>query len=123
MPSLTTDEKRFWWFVDGDRLGIVQEDTDTSKIVSPLESIGAGLRVRYKSNYIPVYRETDDIESHSKLKEGVHRAIIDNVRHRMFEEAGNLEQSKYFLQKFEKLCREYSKEERPGGIIKQYFKI
>ena len=123
MPSLTTDEKRFWWFVDGDRLGIVQEDTDTSKIVSPLESIGAGLRVRYKSNYIPVYRETDDLESHSKLKEGVHRAIIDYVRHRLFEEAGNLEQSKYFLQKFEKLCREYSKEERPGGIIKQYFKI
>ena len=123
MPSLTTDEKRFWWFVDGDRLGIVQEDTDTSKIVSPLESIGAGLRVRYKSNYVPVYRETDDLESHSKLKEGVHRAIIDYVRHRLFEEAGNLEQSKYFLQKFEKLCREYSKEERPGGIIKQYFKI
>ena len=123
MPSLTTDEKRFWWFVDGDRLGIVQEDTDTSKIVSPLESIGAGLRIRYKSNYVPVYRETDDLESHSKLKEGVHKALIDYVRHRLFEEAGDLEQSKYFLQKFEKLCREYSKEERPGGIVRQYFKI
>ena len=123
MPSLTTDEKRFWWFVDGDRLGIVQEDTDTSKIVSPLESIGAGLRIRYKSNYDPVYRETDDLESHSKLKEGVHKALIDYVRHRLFEEAGDLEQSKYFLQKFEKLCREYSKEERPGGIVRQYFKI
>ena len=123
MPSLTTDEKRFWWFVDGDRLGIVQEDTDTSKIVSPLESIGAGLRVRYKSNYIPVYRETDDLASHSKLKEGVHKAVIDYIRHRLFEEAGNLEQSTYFLQKFEKLCKEYSKEERPGGIVRQYFKI
>ena len=123
MPSLTTDEKRFWWFVDGDRLGIVQEDTDTSKIVSPLESIGAGMRVRYKSNYIPVYKVTDDLGTHSKLKEGVHKAVVDYVRHRLFEEAGDLEQSGYFLQKFEKLCREYSKEERPGGIVKQYFKI
>ena len=123
MPSLTTDEKRFWWFVDGDRLGIVQEDTDTSKIVSPKESIGAGMRIRFKSNYIPVYRVNDDLDSHSKLKEGVHKALIDYVRHRLFEEAGDLEQSKYFLQKFEKLCREYSKEERPGGIVRQYFKI
>ena len=123
MPSLTTDEKWFWWFVDGDRLGIVQEDTSTSKIVSPLESIGAGMRIRFKSNYVPVYRETDDLETHSKLKGGVHKALIDYVRHRMFEEAGDLEQSKYFLQKYEKLCREYSKEERPGGIVKQYFKI
>ena len=123
MPNLTTDEKRFWWFVDGDRLGIVQEDTDSGKIVSPLEDIGAGLRVRFKSNYIPVVAETNDLESHSKLKEGLHKAILCYVRHRLFEEAGNLEQSGYFLKKFEKLCREYSKEERPGGIVKQYFKI
>jgi len=123
MPSLTSDEKRFWWFVDGDRLGIVQEDTSTGKIVSPLESIGAGMRIRYKSNYVPVYKETDDLGSHSKLKEGVHKALIDYVRHRLFEEAGDLEQSGYFLQKYEKLCKEYSKEERPGGIVKQYFKI
>ena len=123
MPSLTTDEKRFWWFVDGDRLGIVQQDNSTDKIVSPLESIGAGLRVRFKSNYVPVYRENDDLESHSKVKKGLHKAIVDYVRHRLLEEAGNLEQSGYFLHKFEKLCKEYSKEERPGGIVRQYFKI
>ena len=122
MPTLTTDEKRFWWFVDGDRLGIVQEDTDNGKIVSPLEDIGAGLRVRFKSNYVPVVAETDDLESRSKLKKGLHNAVLCYVRHRLFEEAGNLEQSGFFLGKFEKLCKEYSPEERPGGIVRQYFK-
>lgn len=123
MPTLTTDEKRFWWFIDGDRLGIVQEDTDTSKIVSPLESIGAGMRVRYKSNYIPVSKPTDDLESYSKLKVGLHKAVLDYIKYRLLEESGNLQESTYFLKKFDKTCKEYSKEERPGGIIKQYFKI
>ena len=123
MPNLTTDEKRFWWFVDGDRLGIVQEDSSTGKIVSPLEDIGAGMRIRFKSNYVPVYNEIDDLETHSKVKKGLHKAIVVYVKHRLFEEAGDLKQSGYYLQKFEKLCKEYSKEERLGGIIRQYFKI
>ena len=122
--------KTLYWFIDEERLGIVEKNTDedsTGKVIteykSPTISLGMGLRIRYKANYRPVSKSTDDLDRHSNLHESLHPALVCYVKSRLYEDAGDLEKSQYFRQMYELAVRKMPDSRDPGGIIRQYFKF
>ena len=82
--------KRLLWFIDEERIGIVEKneaDDSTGKVIkefkSPTINIGMGLRIRYKSNYRPVDKSDQDLDGHSNLHESLHPALVCYVNSRM----------------------------------------
>ena len=122
--------KRLLWFIDEERLGVVQKnesEDSTGKVLkefkSPTISIGMGLRIRYKSNYRPVDKIGQDLDGHSNLHESLHPALVDYVKARMYEDVGDLKTAQYFRQLYEVKIRKFPDSRDPGGIIRQYFKF
>ena len=122
--------KRLLWFIDEERLGIVEKnesEDSTGKILkefkSPTISIGMGLRIRYKSNYRPVDKIDQDLDGHSNLHESLHPALVCYVKSRLYEDAGDMEKAQYFRQMYEVKIRKFPDSRDPGGIIRQYFKF
>ena len=122
--------KTLFWFIDEERVGIVEKETSedsTGKMLteykSPTISIGMGLRIRYKSNYRPVSKSNQDLDGHCGLHESLHPALVCYVKARLFEDAGDMEKSQYFRQMYELTIRKFPDSRDPGGIIKQYFKF
>ena len=88
--------KRLLWFIDEERLGIVEKNESedaTGKILkefkSPSITIGMGVRIRYKANYRPVDKINQDLDGHSNLHESLHPALVCYVKSRMYEDAGD----------------------------------
>ena len=122
--------KTLYWFMDEERLGVVEKDTDedsTGKQIteykSPSISLGMGLRIRYKANYRPVLKASDDLDGYSNLHESLHSALVCYVKSRLYEDAGDIEKSQYFRQMYELAIRKFPDSRDPGGIIRQYFKF
>ena len=122
--------KTLYWFIDEERLGVVEKNTDedaTGKLIteykSPTISLGMGLRIRYKSNYRPVTKINDDLDGYSNLHESLHPALVCYVKSRLYEDMGDMEKSQYFRQMYELAIRKFPDSRDPGGIIKQYFKF
>ena len=122
--------KKFLWFIDEERIGIVQKnesEDSTGKILkefkSPTISIGMGLRIRYKSNYRPVDKIDQDLDGHSNLHESLHPALVCYVKARLYEDVGDMEKAQYFRQMYEVKIRKFPDSRDPGGIIRQYFKF
>ena len=122
--------KTLYWFIDEERLGVVEKDTDedsTGKQIteykSPSISLGMGLRIRYKANYRPVSKASDNLDAHSNLHESLHPALVCYVKSRLYEDAGDIEKSQYFRQMYELAVRKMPDSRDPGGIIRPYFKF
>ena len=122
--------KKFLWFIDEERIGIVQKnesEDSTGKVLkefkSPTISIGMGLRIRYKSNYRPVDKSDQDLDGHSNLHESLHPALVCYVKSRLYEDAGDMEKAQYFRQMYEVKIRKFPDSRDPGGIVRQYFKF
>ena len=122
--------KTLFWFIDEERVGIVEKDTSedsTGKLLteykSPTITIGMGLRIRYKANYRPVLKIEDDLDKYSNLHESLHPALICYVKSRMYEDRGDMEKAQYFKQMYELNIRKFPDSRDPGGIIRQYFKF
>ena len=127
---LKATAKTLYWFIDEERLGVVEKETaedDTGKLIteykSPTINLGMGLRIRYKSNYRPVSKINDDLDKYSNLHESLHPALVCYVKSRLYEDAGDLEKSQYFRQMYELTIRKFPDSRDPGGIIRQYFKF
>ena len=122
--------KRFLWFIDEERLGIVQKnesEDSTGKVLSEFKSstisIGMGMRIRYKANYRPVDKIDQDLDGHSNLHESLHPALICYVKARLYEDLGDMEKAQYFRQMYEVKIRKFPDSRDSGGIIRQYFKF
>ena len=122
--------KRLLWFIDEERLGIVEKNESedaTGKILkefkSPSITIGMGVRIRYKANYRPVDKISQDLDGHSNLHESLHPALVCYVKSRMYEDAGDLKSAQHFRQMYELAVRKMPDSRDPGGIIRQYFKF
>ena len=122
--------KTLFWFIDEERVGIVEKETSedsTGKMLteykSPTISIGMGLRIRYKANYRPVDKSGQDLDTYSNLHESLHPALVCYVKSRMYEDAGDMEKSQYFRSMYEVAIRKFPDSRDPGGIIRQYFKF
>ena len=122
--------KKLLWFIDEERVGIVEKneaEDATGKIIKEFKSttisVGMGLRIRYKANYRPVSKITDDLDTYSNLHESLHPALVCYVKARMYEDLGDIEKSQYFRNMYEVAIRKFPDSRDPGGIIRQYFKF
>ena len=121
--------KKFLWFIDEERIGIVEKnesEDSTGKVLkefkSPSISIGMGLRLRYKANYRPISKNNDDLEVNSNLHESLHPALVCYVKARLYEDAGDLQKAQYYRQLYEVKIRKFPDSRDSGGIVRQYFK-
>ena len=122
--------KKLFWFIEEERLGVVEKDTtedstgkQITEIKSPSLSLGMGLRIRYKANYRPVEKIDNDLDGYSNLHESLHPALVCYVKSRMYEDVGDMEKAQYFRQMYEVKIRKFPDSRDPGGIIRQYFKF
>ena len=102
-PYNKSDLKNIAWYVDDNSLGIVKYNNTSGEWDSLQDSFDVGneyLQVYFHSRYPRVTSITQDIESDIGLPVGLHQAVIDYVKSRLFEDIGDLQKSQYFLQKY-----------------------
>ena len=105
----------FAWYNDDQRLAIITEDTTATSGERTQEKydtyqgddISNGIRITYKSKYLTIDAQTDDLFTDAKLDSGLHPAVVCYVKARMFEDAGDLQRAQYFRAMFDKMIKQY----------------
>ena len=115
----------FAWYNDDDRLAIVAQvvsndvsdstETSTDKYDTYTgDSVASGLRIHYHAKYGSVSQITDDLRTDSGLDTSLHSSIIDYVKSRLLEDAGDVQKAMYYKAKYEKTIKQYP--HRKSGI-------
>ena len=134
----------FAWYNDDDRLAIVCEDsggsycsisgynnktdceavsgtwvvagkTTTDKYDTYTgASVTNGIRIHFHAKYGQVSQITDDLRADSGVDTSLHPAIIDYVKSRLLEDAGDLQRAAYYKEKYERTIKQYP--HRKSGI-------
>ena len=134
----------FAWYNDDDRLAIVCEDsggsycsisgydnktdceaaggtwvvagkTATDKYDTYTDSsVTNGIRIHYHAKYGSVSQITDDLRTDSGLDTSLHSSIIDYVKSRLLEDAGDMQRAMYYKSKYEKTIKQYP--HRKSGV-------
>lgn len=105
----------FAWYNDDNRLAVVCRvlSSDTTTTVDDKfdtytgDDVGSGIRMHYHAKYTPVTSLTQDLTSNSGLDSGLHSALIDYVKSRLLEDAGDLQRASYFKAKYDKHIKQY----------------
>ena len=116
----------FAWYNDDARLAIVARvlSTDSTTTVDDIfdtyvdDSIDSGndiLRIHYHSKYIEVSSLTHNLTTNSGLDSGLHPALVDYVKSRLLEDAGDLQRASYFKGKYDKNIKQYP--HRKTGVM------
>ena len=125
MASINETVDKFFWFVNGNRIGIVEKSENsidgTDKYISPTKS-GQKLRLEYTSRPIPF---DTDISKSSEIPDQFHEALAFKViaeLYRLPGESLNLQLAQYYDQLYLAQVREgkkYSSRNKvSGGYIK-----
>ena len=115
----------FAWFNDDDRLAIVSRvltndvsdstETTLDKYDTYTDSsVTNGIRIHYHAKYGSVSQITDDLRTDSGLDTSLHSSIIDYVKSRLLEDAGDMQRAMYYKSKYEKTIKQYP--HRKSGI-------
>tara|TARA_R110000824_G_scaffold44541_1_gene129485 strand:+ start:92 stop:499 length:408 start_codon:yes stop_codon:yes gene_type:complete len=115
----------FAWYNDDDRLAIVSRvlgndvsdstETTLDKYDTYTDSsITNGLRIHYHAKYGKVSQITDDLRVDSGVDTSLHPAIIDYVKSRLLEDAGDLQRAAYYKAKYERTIKQYP--HRKSGV-------
>ena len=100
----------FAWYNDDDRLAIVERQTSTTeaKGVTSGEydtytdsTVTDGIKITIHSKYETATNLTDDLQTTCGLNDTMHASVLDYVKARALEDMGRLEQSVYFMRKYE----------------------
>ena len=105
----------FAWYNDDERLAILCQDTSSSSTEKTQEKydtyqgadVSAGIRITYKSKYLTIDAQTDDLFTDAKLDSGLHPAVVCYIKGRMFEDAGDLQRAQYFSAMYDKMVKQY----------------
>ena len=73
-----------------------------------------GLRLTYHSKYEPVSAVTDDLKTSSGLNSGMHHALVNYVKCRLFQDMGDIQQAEYYRKLFEEIFKKYPS--RKSGV-------
>ena len=115
----------FAWYNDDDRLAIVckvlsndvsdstETTTDTYDTYTG-SNVSSGLRIHTHSKYWKVSQITDDLKTDSGVDTSLHSVIIDYVKSRLLEDAGDLQRAQYYRAKYERFIKQYP--HRKSGI-------
>tara|TARA_R100000781_G_scaffold61311_1_gene39156 strand:- start:19 stop:417 length:399 start_codon:yes stop_codon:yes gene_type:complete len=100
----------FSWYNDDDRLAILSEDATTTSGERTKEkydtyqgsTVSNGIRLTYHSKYETATSQTEDLKSDLGVDTGLHKYVLDYIKCRMYESAGNLQQAQYHMQMYTK---------------------
>ena len=115
----------FAWYNDDDKLAIVCKiiSNDTSDSTETTldkydtftgSSVDSGIRIHTHSKYGLVEQITDDLKVNSGLDTSLHSSIIDYIKSRLLEDAGDLQRAAYYRNKYEKTVKQYP--HRKSGV-------
>ena len=106
--------KNLAYYFDDERIAIVERNGtgDSSgewkSIQSATEAAdGDRLRLHYHARYTPVTGLEQDLNTVIGVKYGLHLALIDYIRARLHEDAGDMQRSSYFYAKFKERVQKY----------------
>lgn len=115
----------FAWYNDDDRLAVVckvlsndvsdstETTTDTYDTYTG-SNVSSGLRIHTHSKYGSVSQITDDLRTDSGLDTSLHSPIIDYVKSRLLEDAGDMQRAQYYRAKYERFIKQYP--HRKSGV-------
>ena len=115
----------FAWYNDDDRLALVSKvlTNDVSDSTETTldkydtytgSSVTNGIRIHFHAKYGQVSQITDDLRTDSGVDTSLHPAIIDYVKSRLLEDAGDLQRAAYYKAKYERTIKQYP--HRKSGI-------
>ena len=95
----------FAWYNDDDRLAVLSQDTTATSGERTQEkydtfqgdTVSNGIRLTYHSKYETASAVTEDLKSDLGIDSGLHKYVLDYIKCRMYENAGNLEQASYHM--------------------------
>ena len=125
--SISSIRNKFLWFINGNRLAVVEKNTDSlgqqGEYISPSES-GRTIRIEYISRPLPF---DEDLSKSSELPDQFHEALGFKVIAELYRLPGdnfNLQLAQYYDGLYEQQIREgkkYSSRHKiSGGYIKPY---
>ena len=110
MAKRDTPNDYYAWYNDDDRIAIVELKTTStnSKGVTAGEydtyldsTVTDGLRMTIHSKYETVSALANDLEDDCGLDSIMHSSVLDYVKSRVLEDAGDFEKAQYFRAKYE----------------------
>ena len=110
------------WYNDDNRIAVVaRDDTSTSGERTKEKydtyqdaDVTGGLRITTNSRFDYVDAQTDNLKTNIALDTGLHVSVVCYVKARMFEDVGDLQNSQYFRQMYEKMMKQYPS--RKSGV-------
>lgn len=125
--SLSEIRNKYFWFINGNRIAIVEENTSASNEDGKFQSVnkdGMKIRIEYTTRPLPF---TSDLTTSSEIPDQFHEALCYKVISDLYKlpgEAMNLQLASYFDQQFALQVREgkkYASRNRvSGGYIKPW---
>ena len=123
--TIESIRNKYFWFINGNRIGIVEKSTDSldqqGEYISPKES-GKTIRLEYTSRPIPF---DENLEKASELPDQFHEALGFKVIAELYRLPGdnfNLQLAQYYDGLYEQQIREgkkyTSRHKVSGGYIK-----
>ena len=110
-------------YYDGN-YSITRVDADNFKITKAYSAedsgtwnslfVDDGLRLTYHSKYSPVSAITDDLKTSSGLDSGMHHALVNYVKCRLFQDMGDIQQAEYYRKLFDEIFKKYPS--RKSGV-------
>ena len=122
MANRTYPNSYFAWYNDDNRLAIVAKDDSSTSGERTKEwydtyqnaDVTSGLRITTSSRFDYVDAQTDNLKTNIGLDTGLHLCVVCYIKSRMFEDAGDLQQSQYFRAMYEKIMKQYPS--RKSGV-------
>ena len=114
--------QHFAWYNDDNRIAVLATDNTSTSGERTKEKydtyqgddITGGLRITTNSRFDYVDAQTDDLKTNIALDTGLHVCVVCYVKARLYEDIGDLQQSQYFRQMYEKLMKQYPS--RKSGV-------
>ena len=115
MASRDYPNSYFAWYTDDNKIAIICLDTSSAAGEKTKEkydtytdsTIARGLRVHYHSHYGEAKNIEDDLNKDLGLAVGLHSYLVDYVKSRILEDAGDLEKAAFFRQRYEIRIKKY----------------
>ena len=100
----------FSWYNDDNRVAILTQDTTATSGERTKEkydtfqgdTVTNGIRLTYHSKYETATAVTEDLKSDLGVDTGLHKYVLDYVKCRMYENAGNMQQAQYHMEMYRK---------------------
>ena len=109
-PYTKSSLKDLAWYCDDERLAIVKVGSTTGEYDSIDDTLDSGnsfLQVHFHSRFVSITAITQDLEDDIGLPIGLHLAVVDYVKARLYEDMGDLQRSQYFLAKYLSKVKKY----------------